>query len=366
MNIKAIGGAIKSTAIRTGYAARDHAPQILTYTAIASSTFAVGSAIYTTIKKLPKIQEDFNLAVDRIQAEISDPVDSALVQLEEIGEDMIMMIFDPSSDGAPDIDSKRQRITDLETVYNSGRQLEAAAVTKEKLIRVGKITLAYLPTILCLAGSIVCSFAGMKISTKRLFAAGATITALTTELATTRKDLKTAIGEPAMVERDRAALAAVNESSEEDPLSADSRRKMLYTKVYDKHLLVGSDIAECVRMAEIQLKNYETQQNHKLERSHILFDDNIGRAYYGDLLRALAFQTDECGQNTGWISRDYPSEYDGYIDFGCWLIDPTTGAKHLNPENIDADGRILLNFNVEGYIPTLLKEAKANSSFLSL
>lgn len=364
MNIQALGGVIKATAIRTGYVIKDNAPQILAYTAAASSVLAVGLAVRASVKKLPKIKSEFDDAIDKIQLEISDPTDSAIQTLEEIGEETIALIFSAEYDNNSDALEKRKQITNLKIIWEDGRQLEAAEVTKAKLKRVGKIVLAFTPATLCLAGSIICNLAGLHISLRRLANAGAIITGLTAELATARKERKELLGPAEANAQDFKALTPAKTEEGEDDI--DALRQMLYVKVYDNHLLAGSDVEDCVRMAESQLRNFEALQNRKLERSHLHYDDHIGRVYYGDVLRALGFNTDECGQNTGWISRDYPSEYDGYIDFGCWVVDPVHGTKTINPECVDEDGRILLNFNVEGYIPDLLKEAKSKSSFRSM
>lgn len=344
MNMKAVGSSIKSTTIRTGYVLKDHSPQILTGTSIACSVAAVGFAIHSAYKKLPKIQEEYDTALWQIQKDISDPRDDALRQLEELGDEVINDIFAEHNDGNPQAEQQREYVTNLNTVYENGSQLEAAYVTKAKLQRVGKIALAFLPSALCLAASITCSVIGLRINTRRLIAAGATITALTAELAATRKELKNAIGEEAVNKLDRDNLVHSTGTLTLDGKNVEvveDLKKRLYQRVYDGHLMHGLELDECLKIAQVDLRDYERAANHKLMRD--------GRFYYGDALRSLGFETDRCGQNCGWAVREAGDDrFDGYIDFGCWITDPETGIKTLNPANIMEDGSILLDFNVEG------------------
>lgn len=345
MNIQALGNTIKSTAVRTGYVLKDHSPQILTGTSIVCSVAAVGFAIHSAYKKLPKIQEEYDAALCQIQKDISDPRDDALRQLNEIGDEVIKDIFAEHNNGNPQAEQQRSYIMNLNTICENGAQLEAAYVTKAKLQRIGKIALAFLPSALCLAASITCSVLGLRINTRRLIAAGATITALTTELAATRKELKSAIGESAMnqMDRDNIKEAMVTDSDKDgnDSTDIENLKKRLYQRIYDGHLMHGLDRDECLKIAQVDLRDYERAANHKLVRD--------GRCYYGDVLRALGFETDRCGQNCGWAVREAGDDrFDGYIDFGCWITDPETGIKTLNPANIMEDGSILLDFNVEG------------------
>lgn len=344
MNIQALGNTIKSTAVRTGYVLKDHSPQILTGTSIACSAAAVGFAVHSAYKKLPKIQEEYDAALAEIQKSISDPRDDALRQLEELGDEVINDIFAEHNDGNPQAEQQREYVTNLNAVCENGAQLEAAYVTKAKLQRIGKIALAFLPSALCLAASITCSVLGLRISTRRLITAGATITALTSELAATRKELKSAIGEEAMNQMDRDNLVHSTGTLTLDGKNVEvveDLKKRLYQRVYDGHLMQGLERDECLKIAQVDLREYERCANHKLVRD--------GRFYYGDALRALGFETDRCGQNCGWAVREAGDDrFDGYIDFGCWITDPKTGIKTLNPANIMEDGSILLDFNVEG------------------
>lgn len=345
MNIQALGNTIKSTAVRTGYVLKDHSPQILTGTSIACSVAAVGFAVHSAYKKLPKIQEEYDTALWQIQKDISDPRDDALRQLEELGDEVINDIFAEHNDGNPQAEQQREYVTNLNTVCENGAQLEAAYVTKAKLQRIGNIALAFLPSALCLAASITCSVLGLRINTRRLIAAGATITALTTELAVTRKELKSAIGEAAMNQMDRDNIEATKtvftDENGNDSSVVENLKKRLYQRVYDGHLMHGLELDECLKIAQVDLRDYERAANHKLVRD--------GRFYYGDALRSLGFETDRCGQNCGWAVREAGDDrFDGYIDFGCWITNPETGIKTLNPANIMEDGSILLDFNVEG------------------
>jgi hypothetical protein len=189
------------------------------------------------------------------------------------------------------------------------------------------------------------------------------IAGLTAELASTRSDLQNAIGEKAMAERDHDNSVKMGEEEKTDEDDTEiceiaKTREQLYTRVYDSHLISGMDIDACLREARSDLYIIEKLKNDLFQRR--------GRMYFGDILKALGYETTECGQNTGWIMRDYPNEYDGYVDFGCWTIgkNPNTGEdmKILNPANIQEDGSIILNFNVEGPIEWMLKEAKKKSA----
>lgn len=355
-NIQAIGSTIRSTAIRAGYALKDNAGPILTGASIIGGTAAVGLGIYAAIKKLPAIHEEFNDTVDEIQRNITDPYIEAQTVLDEIGEEEIARLFDKSLDNEPNIEVKREYITKRKIVCEDGQQLEAAYLTKARLKRVGRIIVVFLPTAVCLGGSIVCQITGLKISTKKIVSLGAAVTALTAELASTRKELRSVIGDEAMSNLDRsevqevvATTTVMNEdgTTETTETLADVKRR-LYCRQYDSHLVSGSDLASCLKMGAAQLLNYETLCNRKLN------NPQIGRVYYGDVLRALDFESDACGQNCGWLLRsDDDTEFEGHVDFGCWIVDPETGHKSLNPNAVDEHGLILLNFNVEGEISNL-------------
>ena len=135
-------------------------------------------------------------------------------------------------------------------------------------------------------------------------------------------------------------------------------RKQLYTRVYDSHLLCGMSIEDCFAHAQSDLWNIQKLKNDLFLRR--------GRMYFGDILKALGYETTECGQNTGWVARDYPNEYDGVIDFGCWTTgkNPLTGEdmQVLNPANINEDGTVVLNFNVEGPVEWMIEEAHRQSA----
>ena len=353
MNLK---NSLTNLAYKGKYAVADHSSQLLTGATILGSVGAFTFAIVACVKKLPQIQADFDAAIEEIQNNISTPYQDAKEELSGYTDEEIAAVLSDTGEDEETI-RNRSHIEALITVNNTGLQCEAAAVTKAKLVRVGRIALAFLPAILCLGGSIFASITMLTKTLKAAAIAGATIAGLTTELAATRKDLKEAIGEEAMSIRDRDNTIKEIEgsSTEADEFGIAYRqveqlRKQLYTRVYDAHLIQGMSIEDCLKDAQSDLLTLETIKNHQ-------FHDR-GRMYYGDILMALYKETNECGQNTGWITRDYPNEYDGYIDFGCWIVDPTTGVKSLNPANINPDGTITLNFNVEGPVEWMLQEAK--------
>lgn len=349
-------------ATKAKFVAIDHKAQILTGVSITTSVAACGMAIYASVKKLPAIQAEFDAAINSIEQEITVPYIAAREELDAYPADALeSLLTDTNETGDPDVTNAQERINNLMTLCQNGPQLEAASVTKARIVRAGKIAWAFLPSFLLLSASVASNVAMLKSTLRAAAIAGATITALTSELSATRKQLGEAGGAKALAEFDHAQTIAEVEGSRSDEKDGEIGdrnhevlNKNLYTRIYDDHLVRGADPEACLKMAMSDLSHLERLWTDKLHR--------IGRVYYGDVLRALGYDTDHCGQNTGWISREYPNDYDGYIDFGCWtMIDhPETGlpVRVFNPDAVAEDGTILLNFNVEGDITDLLKEAK--------
>lgn len=348
-------------ATKVKFAAIDHKAQILTGVSITTSVAACSMAVYASVKKLPAIQAEFDAAINSIEQDITVPYVAAREELDAYPDDALeALLTDANETGDTDIATAQIRVNNLITLCQNGPQLEAASVTKARLVRAGKIAWAFLPSFLLLSASIVSNVFMLKTTLRAAAIAGATITALTSELAATRKQLSETGGAKALAEFDHAqTIAEVEGSSDEkDEEIGDHKHevlnKNLYTRIYDDHLVRGADPEACLKMAMSDLSHLERLWTDKLHR--------IGRVYYGDVLRALGYDTDHCGQNTGWITRDYPNDYDGYVDFGCWTMvnHPETGlpVRIFNPDAISEDGTILLNFNVEGDITDLLKEAK--------
>lgn len=344
-------------ATKAKFAAIDHKAQILTGVSITTSVAACGMAIYASVKKLPAIQAEFDAAINSIEQDITVPYVAAREELDAYPDDALeSLLTDANETGDPDIANAQERVNNLITLCQNGPQLEAASVTKARLVRAGKIAWAFLPSFLLLSASVVSNVFMLKSTLRAAAIAGATITALTSELSATRKQLSETGGAKTLAEFDHAQTIA--ESDEKDEETGDHKNevlnKNLYTRIYDDHLVRGADPEACLKMATSDLSHLEQLWTDKLHR--------VGRVYYGDVLRALGYDTDHCGQNTGWITRDYPNDYDGYIDLGCWtmVIHPETGlpVRVLNPDAVAEDGTILLNFNVEGEITDLLKEAK--------
>lgn len=351
VNFKALGGNIRSMGLRTGHALSDHSPQIFTGAAIVGSTAAVGFAIFAAVKKLPQIQEEYEAALADIQNTITDPFLDARAELEEIGDEAIDRMYAPEFDTDPETQQHRAHVEALETVCKDGPLLEANYVARAKMQRVGKVLLAFLPAALCLTGSIFSSLAVLKITSQRALSAAAYAAGLSAELAATRKEHKESIGEVEMAKKDIAALTEKTVDEDGNEVEAtDELKKRLYCRLYTDHLTQSMTDEQCLRFGEIQLKNYERTWNHKL------LNNKEGRVYFGDVLRSMGYQSNECGQNCGWMLRGYPcDDFDGYIDFGCWTEpDPVTGEKTLNPANIGENGEILLDFNVEGKIVNLI------------
>ena len=318
----------------------NNSDKILTGINIAGAIGAVGFSIYTTAKKLPSLKEEYQASLQELDDIYGENVDKAQKALDSVGEETIKNLFDPSSDGEEGVEEDRNYIRNLQTVVQNGTTLYAHENLKVKAKYVGKLILAYLPAALCLIGSVTAAIFNYRIGAAKLLAAGATITGLTAELASTREQVKTAIGEEEFKKEEIKALKASSEDEE-------ALKKRLYSRLYSDHLKGAMKTEDAIRIAEQQLLNTERLCNRKLNRAR------DGKLYFGDVLRALDFDTDECGQNTGWVvnrAEGDADDYDGYVDFGCWLENPDTGIKTLNPMNITEDGEILLDFNVEGKI----------------
>jgi len=343
--MQALRAALAASATRTKYVIADNQLKIMTAGAIIGSVGAFGLGIYAAIKKLPAIQAEYEAAIDSIEKNISAPQDEAKQALADFGDEDVAIILGPESDEIPGIEQQREYIESLYTVCETCPQLEAAYVTKARIQRAGKIIWAFTPAVLSLLASIMCSLGALRVSTRKILSASAAITALTAEAAQAGKDT------PILTDGEKPEKDLVKVSVDEEEV-----KRRAFVRIYDSHLLRGMDVEECLKMGAGQLHCFETHMNTKLQAS------KDGRMYFGDVLRPLGFPTDDVGQNTGWICRDHPSEYDGYISFGCWKIekDPVTNQdiKVLDPECITPEGAIILNFNVEGGMEFLLAQEK--------
>lgn len=322
----------------------NNSDKILTVVNVVGAVGAVGMSIYITAKKMPKIKERYNQALKDLDNSILTNVEESQKTLDDLGQNTIDRIFHEDSQNDPDNQEEREFVENLNVVIQNGTEIYAHERLKLNLKYAGLYTLAYLPVILLLGGSVVASIMNYKINVGKLMAAGLAISGLTAELAETREELRNKLGEKKFKQADIKALQENKEIEDEDEL-----KKRLYCRLYSDHLLSGLDLESSLRTAEAQLLNTERLANRKFMRSR------DGKLYFGDVLRALDFDTDECAQNCGWAIRhgDDIKDYDGYIDFGCWTIDPETGHKKLNPNNISEEGEILLDFNVEGKISDL-------------
>lgn len=343
---------LQTFAYKSKYAITDHSSQILTGASIVGSVGAFGFAVFACVKKLPDIQAKFEEDVRKIEETVTNRVKSSKQELDLYTQDEILaVISDPGED--EETIRNREHMLALQDVVLTGPQLEAAAYTKARLVRAGRVFVVFLPALLCLGGSIAASLTLLSQMLKAAAIAGATIAGLTAELAATRSDHQALIGDKAMAERDHDN--AVSKTGDEDAPPNELLRKQLYTRIYTDHLIMGMDTDACLKDARSDLANIERLKNELFQRRK--------RMYFGDILKALYYETCECGQNTGWIVRDYPSDYDGRIDFGCWL---NPGAESdmliLNPACINEDGSIVLNFNVEGPVEWMLQEAKKQSA----
>lgn len=351
---------LQTLAYKGKYAVTDHSSQILTGATIVGSIGAFGLGIYTAVKKLPEIRAKFEEDVNKIEDSISLHILDARAELDMYSTETITKIItDPGTD--EETERNREHMIALQDIVATGPQLEAAAYTKAKALYGWRVFVAFLPSLILLGGSVGASITMLTQTLKAAATSGAVIAGLTAELASTRNDLKSVIGEEAMAVRDHDnTIKEIEDSCTEPDESGMSKRKVadlrkqLYTRVYDSHLLCGMSTEDCLSHAQSDLWNIQKLKNDLFLRR--------GRMYFGDILKALGYETTECGQNTGWVVRDYPNEYDGVIDFGCWTTgkNPRTGEdmQVLNPANINEDGTIVLNFNVEGPVEWMIEEAR--------
>lgn len=314
-SLKTAGMTIAKTASRGLLYAKKYSPTILTVAGIASG---IAATVVASIK--------------------STHVKDVLEEGQEKINDIRSRYFE--AEKVLNISKKKGISPDENWVYSEDEYrkdlVKAYFQTTRNLIKL------YWPAITLTIGSITCICVGHNIITKRAAALAAAYSGLAKDFESYRKKVKDKIGEE---EEKRVFVDAITENDEKTLEAGESVKRFgvdhsPYCKIFDEF---NNNYSGYPGDNFVFLKSCQNMANDLL---HIR-----GHVFLNEVYDMLGFQHTKAGSVCGWLEGNG----DNFIDFG--IFDMENGDLK-NSAFINGDEKsIILDFNVDGPIYTLLGEA---------